>query len=162
MIRPNLVDMINDHKIKSEWKIELTMAINFISSKLNSDETRIMHEKSDNIEIVIGSETNEVIEELFKSLLERYQKALEESTRGSEFVFDGVNALYYDLNKISLNRGRSYLDSPKWLKNKKATINPQNNDDKCFQYALSVALNYQNIKKIQKNIFLLISTIGKR
>ena len=63
---------------------------------------------------------------------------------GSEFIFDSVDALYYDLNKVSLIRGGSYVDSPKWLKNKKATINPQNEkDDKCFQYALTVALNYK-------------------
>ena len=45
-----------------------------------------------------------------------------------------------------MNRGRSYIDSLKWLKNKKVTINPTNNDDKCFQYVATVALNYQNIK----------------
>ena len=43
--------------------------------------------------------------------------------RGSEFIFDSVDALYYDLNKESLSRGKSYIDSPEWLKNKKATIN---------------------------------------
>ena len=48
--------------------------------------------------------------------------------RGSEFVFDGVNTLYYDLNKISLIRGKSYINSPEWLKNKKTTINPKNMD----------------------------------
>ena len=105
-----------------------------------------MHSKSDNVEIMIGSETNEIIEELFKSLLQRYQEGLEESMKGSEFMFDSVDALYYDLNKISLSRVGSYIDSPKWLKDKKTTINPKNNDDKCFQYALTVALNYQNIK----------------
>ena len=67
--------------------------------------------------------------------------------RGSEFIFHSVDVLYYDLNKISLSRGGSYIDSPEWLKNKKATINPKHNDDKRFQYALTVALNYQNIKK---------------
>ena len=66
--------------------------------------------------------------------------------RGSEFIFDSLDALYYDLNKISLSRGGSYIDSLIWLKNKKATINPKNNDDKCFQYALTVALNYYQIK----------------
>ena len=71
---------------------------------------------------------------------------------GSEFAFDAVNALYYDLNKISLNRGGSYIDSPEWIKNKKATINPKNNDDKCFQYALTIALNDQNIKKDPQRI----------
>ena len=139
IIKPYLRDIINYHKTQSEWKIQLTMEINFISSKPYSDETRIMRPKSDNVEIMIGSETDEIIEELFKSLLQRYQEGLEESMKGSEFVFDGVDALYYDLNKVSLNRGKSYIDSPEWLKNKKTTINPKNNDGKCFQYALTVA-----------------------
>ena len=111
-----------------------------------------MHAKSDNVEIMTGSETNEIIEELFKSLLQRYQEGLEESLRGSEFIFNSVDALYYDLNKISLSRGGSYIDSPKWLKNKKATINPKSNDDKCFRYALTVALNYEQIKKDPQRI----------
>ena len=117
-VRPYLVDMINDHKDQSEWKIQLSAEINFISSKPNSDETRIMHTKSDNIEIMIGSDTNEVIENLFKSLLQRYQENLEEKMRGSEFNFDAVNLLHYDLNKISLNRGGSYIESPDWLNGK--------------------------------------------
>ena len=65
--------------------------------------------------------------------------------RGSEFACDIVDALYYNLNKVSLSRGGSYINSPKWLKNKKATINPKNKDDKCFQYALIVVLNYKKI-----------------
>ena len=67
--------------------------------------------------------------------------------RGSEFVFDGVNLLHYDFNKISLNRGGSYIKSPDWIGAKKATINPQNKkDDQCFQYALTVESNHEKIK----------------
>ena len=72
--------------------------------------------------------------------------------RGSDFEFDGVNFLYYDFNKISLNRGRSYIDSPKWLKDKKSTINPINNNDKCFQYAVTLALNLDKIRKNPQRI----------
>ena len=54
--------------------------------------------------------------------------------------------MYYNLNKLSLSRGESYIDSPKWLKNRNATINPKNEGDKCFQYALTVALSYEQIK----------------
>ena len=79
--------------------------------------------------------------------MQKYQEGLEEKMRGSEFVFDSADVLHYNLHKVNLNRGGSYIDSPKWLKNKKETINPKNNDDKCFQYALTVALNYQNIEK---------------
>ena len=64
--------------------------------------------------------------------LQIYQKGLEESMKGGEFVFDGVDSLCYKLHKISLQRRGSHIDSPEWLKNKKATINPKNNDDKCF------------------------------
>ena len=78
--------------------------------------------------------------------MQRYQEGFEESIRGTEFIFESVDALYYDLNKISLSRGGLYIDSPKLLKNEKATINPKNNDDdKCFQYAITVALS-KNIK----------------
>ena len=73
-------------------------------------------------------------------------RKIEESLRGSDFLFDFVYLLYYQLHKISLNRGGSYIDSPKWLKIKKATINPKNNDNKCFQYTVTVALNHQNIQ----------------
>ena len=169
MLRPYLSDLINKHKThgsakyhssnkswlektSSKWKIQLTMAINFISSK-DSDETRTMHTKSNNVEIMIGSETDEIIKDLFESFLQKYQKGLEESMRGSEFVYDSVDVLHYNLNKVSLSRGGSYIDSPKWLKNKKATINLQNKkDDKCFQYALPVALNHEQIKNNPERI----------
>ena len=95
-----------------------------------------MHTTSVNIEIMIGNETDEIIEELFESLLQKYQDGLEKSVKGSEFVFDSIDLLYYNLHKISLNRGGSYIDSPEWLKNKKAIINLENNDDKCLQYAI--------------------------
>ena len=101
--------------------------------------------KSNNIEIMMGNETDEIIEELFESLLQKYQEKLQVKMRGKEFVFH-INLQHYNLHKISLNRAGSYIDSLKWLKNKKVTINPTNNDDKCFQYVVTVALNYQNIK----------------
>ena len=106
-----------------------------------------MHTESNNIEIMIGSETDEIINDLFESFLQKYQEGLEESMSGSEFAYDSVDALYYNLINVSLNRGISYIDSPKWLKNKNATANSKNNDDKCFQYAVTVALNYEKINK---------------
>ena len=145
LIEPYLADMINDYKIKGEWKIQLTAEINFTSLKPDSNEKRIMHTKSDNAEVMIGNDTNEVIKELFKSFLQRYQEGLLEKMRGSDFAFEGVNLMYYDFNKISLNRGGSYIEPAKWIKDKKSTINPKNNDYKCFQYAVTVALNRDKI-----------------
>ena len=163
MIRSYLRDIINDHNIQvewkvhsgnevidyktqGEWKIQLTMVINFISSK-DSNEIRTMRTKSNNIEIIMYNETDEIIEDLFESLLQKYQEGLEKQMRGSEFVFDTIDLLHYNPHKISLNRGGSYIDSSKWLKYKKATINPKNNDENCFQYVLTVVSNYEQIKK---------------
>ena len=72
-------------KISYQWK--------FISSKY-SEETHLMHTKSDNIDVMLDSETDEIIEELFESLLQRYQEGLEQKKRGNEFVFDSVDLLY--------------------------------------------------------------------
>ena len=74
MIKQYLSDIINDHKTQGEWKIQLAMEINFISSKdskdsKDSNETRTLHTTTDNIEIMIGNETDEIIKNLFESLL---------------------------------------------------------------------------------------------
>ena len=89
-------DIVNDNKNQGEWKIHLTMAINFSSSK-NSEETCTMYSKNKNIEVMMGNENDETIEDLFYSFLQRYQINLEEIMRRSEFVFDCVDLLYYKL-----------------------------------------------------------------
>ena len=73
MIRPYLSDMTIDYKTQGEWKLQLTMSINFIFS-IDSDETRNLRTKSNNIEIMMGNETDEIIDELFESFLQIYQK----------------------------------------------------------------------------------------
>ena len=163
MIRPHLRSMINDHKTSmrlpinkttsGEWKNQLIMLNKCISIKI-FEETCPVYSPSENIEILMGSETNDIIDELFKSLLQRFQDAKEQSNdKGSEFVHESVGLLYYKLQKISLKRGKSYIDSPEWLKNKRAAIDPKNKtDDKCFQYALLVTLHHQNIGRDPQRI----------
>ena len=91
-----MTDIVNDNKNQGEWKILLTMAINFFSSK-NSEETCTMYSKNKNIEVMMGNENDKTIEDLFYSFLQRYQINLEEIMRRSEFVFDCVELLYYKL-----------------------------------------------------------------
>ena len=105
-----------------------------------------MYSISDNIEIMMGSSANEIIKHLFDSLLKRYQEGLQVSMRGSEFVFDYVESLNYIFHKVDLKRSGSYIETPDWIKKKKATINVENDDDKYFQYSVTVALNYDEIK----------------
>ena len=104
-----------------------------------------MHSESDT------TEADEVIEELFQSLKNRYQNNLK-SMKDSEFVFDYVHLLNHKCYKINPNRGGSSTDSPDWMKNKKATINPINKKDKCFPYRLTVALNHEEIGKDSERI----------
>ena len=70
--------------------------------------------------------------------------------RGSKLGFDYADWLHYKCYRTSLNSGRSYIDSPDWRKIKKATRNPNNRDDKCFQYAITSAPNYEQFLKIHK------------
>ena len=93
-IRPYLKGILNNLKISDTWKIQLTIAINFISSKDN-DEECVMHSKSDNIEIIIKDRPDGIIRELFKPIQNRYQNNLEESIKSSEFVIDHIYLLYY-------------------------------------------------------------------
>ena len=59
-----------------------------------------MHAKSDNIKVMIYDDANEITEQLFESLLSRYQISLETTMRGSDFIFDYVNLIYYKYHKI--------------------------------------------------------------
>ena len=144
-IKPCLRDIIIILQKSDIWKIQLTIAINFISSK-NVDEERVMHSKSDNIDFMSYDNANEVVNKVFESLLSTYEIGLETSMRGSDFIFDSVQLLYYKCHKMNFKHGGSYNDSLDWIKKKKATINPKNTDDKCLQYSVTVPLNYGEIK----------------
>ena len=71
-----MCNIINDHKTQVEWKIQLTIAIHFLSSK-DTGEMHTMHAKSDNIEIMTGNEKNGFVEKFFEHLLQKYQEDLE-------------------------------------------------------------------------------------
>ena len=65
----------------------------------------------------------------------------------SNLVFECVDLMSYKIHKTSLKRGSSYIKPPKWIADKKATINSKNTKSyKCFAYSIIVALNHQNIK----------------
>ena len=149
MIRPCLSDMINDYKAFKnlkvylvnevsfhktqfgEWKIQLTITFNFVLSK-DSDETRNVHTKGNNVK------TDEIIEELLKPFLQRYQEGLEESMKGNKFNFDSVNLCITILkNKSEKNWIITYI-LQNGYKIEKATKSPKYNDDNCFQYALNL------------------------
>ena len=147
-----LYDLINVYKAKREWKLQLSTEISFVSQKPDSNEIHIMYTRSIPDKIIVGCETKEVAENLIMQLLQKYQDNLQNKMKGSDFIFNGINYLYYDLNRISISKGGSYIESLKWHKDKKCTINQKNTDNKCFQYVTTLALNFNNIDKHHQRI----------
>ena len=90
------------------------------------------------------NDANEVVDEHFDSVRSRYQDNLEASMRWSEFIFVSVQLIFYKCHEANFRRDGSYIDSQDW-------INPKNEYDKCFQYAVTVALNYEEMW-IQKEV----------
>ena len=163
MIRPYLRDLINNHKTsmepnnnknnnnntdKAEWEIQLVMQNNFISLK-NFEDTLTIYSASKPVEIFMGSDTENAIDTLFNTILDRIQQAIETSNeRGSGFTHESVALLYYYFQKIDIRRGESYIISPDWIASKKATINPKNEkDNECFKWSIIGGLNYNKTKK---------------
>ena len=106
-----------------------------------------MHSRSDNIEIMINYEADEVIKNFLNNSKKRYHNNLEKM-ESSEFVFNYVHLLYYKCHKLNLNPGGSHIDFPDWIKKQNPAINPVNKkDNKCFQYAVTVALSHEEIGK---------------
>ena len=151
MIRPYLRDLINEHRPaaelnnnnnndnnnnnknnnnRPEWKIQLTMQNSCISTK-SFQETHIIYTKSETVEIFMGSDTEDVIDKLFNTLLQRFQRAQETSNeRGSEFIPNSIKLLFYHFQRIDIGRAESYIMSPDWITSKKPKINSKNEKDK--------------------------------
>ena len=137
------------------------MHINFISTN-DAGEIRTFYVTSDNSkETRSGNETHEIITKLIKSFLDNYQEEDKILRNGNNFVFDSVDLLEVHIHKASLKREKSYIKSPEWILNKRATINPKNKDNKCFQYSITVALNHQNTENRPERISNIKPFVGK-
>ena len=79
--------------------------------------------------------------------------------KGSAFVFDSVDLLRYKLHEISLNRGGSYIDYPKWLKNEKTSINPKNTSSMLQHFITNYEQIKENPQRVSKIKLLLINII---
>ena len=107
---PYLQDILNDQKTNSnnsnEWKIQINMHVNFVSSN-DTGEIRTIFVWSNNEEIRLGNETDDIIKGLINSFLNNYQKEEIILRNGSNFVFESVDLLSYHIHKTSLKRGNS-------------------------------------------------------
>ena len=146
MITSHLYDLINDHRIaRKVWKTQISMRVNFISSKYTGE--TCIYKWIDNVRIMRGNDTDDIIREIFMSFLRKYQEELK-IIKGSDCVFESVELMDYKHHRVRSRRGESYVKSPKWVANKKATINPNNNnDDECLRWSTISVLNYNEIMK---------------
>ena len=114
-----------------------------------SDKRRITHfSRSDNVICMPSSNTNEILEQLLTSLHNKFQDDLVLSQENSSFVYESVEECNIHFDKIDLRRGASFIESPQWLRHKKANISPQNsNDTYCFMYAIAIALFHEALGK---------------
>ena len=136
---------------RGEWKVQLSIITSCTSTK-SFNEKRTMHSKSKPVEIFMGNDKENVIDTIFNTLLQNFQSAQETSNeRGSEFIPDSVEVLYYEFHKKDIIRAESYIVSPDWIARKKATINPKM---KCFQWSIIAGLNYNIIKGNKLNKLL--------
>ena len=109
-ITQHLYDLINDHRIaKSVLKIQISMRVNFISSR-DTGETRSFYVWSDDVKLMWGSDTDDIITELFESFKKIYKEELKIIKR-SEFNFESVQLIDYKLHKVRLRRNGSYIKS---------------------------------------------------
>ena len=89
------------------------------------------------------------IDVIFDELIKKHHD-LTESLKIIDLIPEGIESIIYNFTEIIMSN--TFIESPEWIKNKKCTMNPQNKDNKCFLYSITVALNYQNIKNNPERI----------
>ena len=129
-------------------EIQLAMQNSCISTK-NFEETCTIYSASEPVEIFMGSDTEDVIDTLFNTILQIVQQAQETSNdKWSEFIPESVELLNHYFQKINIRRAESYIMSSDWIVNKKTTINQKNERDyNCFQWSIISGLNYNKIEE---------------
>ena len=97
----------------------------------------------------MGSDTENAIDTLFNTILNRIQQAIKTLNEiGSGLTHESVALLYYYFSKTDSKIGESYIMSPHWIVSKKVTINPKNEkDNECFKWSIIAELNYNKIKE---------------
>ena len=135
----------------SEKKVLLRCIVVF--KKINNEfERYIKYIDSDGIMMRYGSNVDKIINELYVSLLKSYENE-SNKLRGSNFVFSSVGLSYLQVIKIKLKKVGTYIETPKWLSNKKAIINSYNiDDDLCFVWSIIISIHYDEINRNHNRI----------
>ena len=108
MIKPNLIKLINKHK-NNNWKIQLTIKI-IVIPIYDYNDKRSLYAKTKNVEIMMVSHTDDIVKELFESIMQKCEELMEYSTKNSGLVLEGVELINNGINKFIINRVGSYIN----------------------------------------------------
>ena len=145
-ITPYLIELIDKKEILNNNKIQLVIAINLIH--LDKNDIIPFYVKSKSIICISSDDTSIIVDELLESLSKYYYGKLMIARTDSSYIFHSVNELNIHFHIVDLKRTGTYIQSPKWLVNKKATVNPKNTKDNyCFAYAATIAIFHSELKK---------------
>ena len=139
IISPYLLDLIVRKKMLDSNKIQLVIGMDLIY--LTSNNIVTFYVKSKNVICTPADKSSDILHDLFSSLLKYYNENLLLCRTDSSYVFYSVNELSIHFHKLDLSGTGTYIPSPKWLLDTKATVNPNNpNDNYCFAYAATIAI----------------------
>ena len=131
-VRPELI------KIKN-CEVSINVNIVFKSTRNFNDKRTVQ----------IKSKNTTDIDEIFDQLIKKHHD-LTEFLKNVDLISEGIESITCNFTEIIISN--TFIESPDWIKNKKCTINPQNKDNKCFQYSVTISLNYQKIKNNPERI----------
>ena len=145
-IRSYLFALIDEKENSSSQKIQLVISINLIH--LTKSGRITFYVKSKNIVSHPSDKSEDILYQLYDSLLKYFNDKLMICRADSSYVFESIEVFDKYFHKIDLKRGSSYIPSPTWLQFRKAIVNPKyKNDNYCFAYAITIAIYHNEIGK---------------
>ena len=154
----NYLKLVESHLVKlardqvtamGSIKIQLILTVEFIH---RSDDGIIeKFAKSNPITVLHGSNIRDIINEAYNTLKQSFEK-ISNALNDSDYLFHGIVSLIVDIHEVELIRGGSYIKLPEWIENKHAVLNPKNDDDECFKWAVIQALHHEEIGKDPQRI----------
>ena len=152
ILKPYIITLLNDTNKKETRKIQLDIRIT-TENILNPGDKRNFIVRSDNTLLLYTDDTTESVENLIKSLGEHYEEQILVSREGSNFRYSNIDSLNIHIHEIQLKRGSAYIETPDWIKPKKATIIPQKtHDNYCFSHSIVIASYHKQIGKNPQRI----------
>ena len=129
---------------KSEHKVQLRVVAIF--TKVNNElERQVQYIDSDSLKLRNGDNTEKFIKVMYDSVLKNFEQK-ENSLRGSNVVFSGIDLTLVQFVKLKLKRGGSYIPTPEWISVKKSIIDPKNSKDECcFAYSIVASIHNEEI-----------------